>query len=129
MFSYKDQLSLSLMSGSGGAGCVSFYSKRANPRGGPDGGDGGAGGSLFFASSPRYTDFEHLKKKTKYQAGSGRAGGSQLKKGRKGKDLILSIPLGTLVRNSQGQILKDFPKAEKKNSFRGGSRGSWKCFF
>ena len=129
MFSYNDQLLLSLKSGSGGAGCVSFFSKRVNPRGGPDGGDGGAGGSLFFVSSPRYTDFKHLKKKKKYQAAVGQAGGPQLKKGRKGKDLVLSLPLGTLVKNSKGQILKDFQKTRKEFFLEGGRGGRGNAFF
>ena len=117
------------MSGSGGDGCVSFFAKRTNPRGGPNGGDGGAGGSLFFQSSPKYRDFEHLKKKKKYQAESGKTGGSELRQGKKGKDFILSLPLGTLVRNSKGQILKDFPKAKKELFLKGGPGGRGNAFF
>lgn len=129
MFSYNDQLPLNLMSGSGGDGCISFFSKRTNPRGGPDGGDGGAGGSLFLMSSSKYRDFEHLKRKKKYQADLGQTGGSQLKKGRKGKDFILPFPLGTLVRNHKGQILKDFPKAKKELFLKGGRGGRGNAFF
>ena len=129
MFQYEDQLSLNLISGSGGDGCVSFFSTRTKPRGGPDGGDGGSGGSLFFMSSSHYRDFEHLKGKKKYQADSGRPGGSQLKQGRKGQDFILQLPLGTLVRNEKGQILKDFPRAEKELFLEGGRGGHGNAFF
>ena len=129
MFHYKDQLSLNLASGSGGAGCVSFYRTRKNPRGGPDGGDGGSGGSLIFISSSKVNSFEHLKKIKTYFADSGGNGGKQLKKGKKGKDLSLNLPLGTLVRNNKGQILKDFQNVKKRNFFKRRKRWPGKRFF
>jgi len=129
LFHYRDQLLLSLVSGSGGDGCVSFYRTKKNPRGGPDGGDGGAGGSVIFISSSRINSFEHLKKIKTYIAGSGGFGGRQLKKGKTGKNFILNLPLGTLVRNAQGQILKDFPSAKKEVFLKGGRGGRGNAFF
>ena len=129
MFHYKDQISLSLASGAGGEGCLSFYTSRKRPRGGPDGGDGGQGGSLILLSSSKVSGFEHLKRIKSYKAGSGGAGGKQLKQGRKGKDFKLTLPIGTLVRNEKGQILKDFQSAKKELFLEGGRGGRGNAFF
>lgn len=129
MFHYKDQLSLSLVSGSGGDGCLSFQTSRKNPRGGPDGGDGGQGGSVIFISSHKVSGFDHLKRVRRYKAGTGGAGGKQLKKGKRGEDFSLHLPVGTLVRNEKGQILKDFIKAEKWIFLTGSRGGRGNAFF
>ena len=129
MFDYKDQISLSLASGSGGNGAISFYRTKKNPRGGPDGGDGGRGGSIIFASSNRFSGFEHLKKVRKYQAGAGGNGGKQLKAGKTGSDILLNFPVGTLVRNVQGQILKDFIAERQEVFLEGGRGGRGNTFF
>ena len=129
MFHYTDRLSLKLTSGSGGDGCLSFFRTRKNPRGGPDGGDGGDGGSLIFASSSKVNGFEHLKKIKQYKASPGESGGKQLKKGKKGKDITVLLPIGTLVRNDKGQILKDFTRAKKEIFLEGGRGGRGNFFF
>ena len=129
MFHYQDQVSLNLASGSGGDGCFSFFAGRKNPRGGPDGGNGGAGGSLIFVSSPKINGFEHLKKIRKYKASSGGPGGRQLKKGKKGEDFILNLPIGTVVCNGKGEILKDFSTAKKEVFLKGGRGGCGNAFF
>ncbi len=129
LFHYKDQISLNLASGSGGQGCLSFYTTRKKPRGGPDGGDGGRGGSVFFISSSKANGFEPLKKIRKYCAGSGGSGGKQLKKGKQGKDVNINIPIGTLVRNEKGQILRDFISPVREIFLEGGRGGRGNAFF
>ena len=129
MFQYRDQLSLSLASGSGGDGCLSFYRSRKKPRGGPDGGDGGSGGSLILKSSANCYGFEHLKKKGVYRAESGYPGSSQMKKGRQGRDLTLKLPLGTVIRDEKGGILHDFAIEDKKVFLEGGRGGRGNSFF
>ena len=129
MFNYRDQLPLSLVSGDGGDGALSFYRTRKNPRGGPDGGDGGRGGSITFSASNRWKGFGHLKQVKKYRAGSGAKGGKQLKRGKRGQDIILDLPLGTLVRNPQGQILKDFIIDKQEIFLEGGRGGRGNAFF
>ena len=84
---------------------------------------------MLFISSSRVSGFEHLKKVKRYEAESGEAGGRQLKKGRGGKDLSLNLPLGTLVRNEKGQILKDFPKVNREIFLEGGRGGRGNAFF
>ena len=129
MFDYQDQISISLSSGSGGRGCVSFIATRKKPRGGPDGGDGGNGGSLFLASSVKINGFEHLKKIKKYQAKAGGPGGKQLQKGKKGQDLVLQIPIGTVLKNHKGEILKDFLNTRRELFLPGGQGGHGNAFF
>ena len=129
MFDYKDQISLHLASGSGGNGALSFSRTKKNPRGGPDGGDGGSGGAILFASSNKLSGFEHLKKPKKYKAGKGGDGGRQLKSGKTGQDVVLDLPIGTLIRNNQGQILKDFTSAKQEVFLEGGRGGRGNAFF
>ena len=129
MFDYKDQISIYLASGKGGDGALSFYRTKKNPRGGPDGGDGGRGGCIVFSSSNAVSDFSHLKKVKKYQAGPGGNGGKQLKTGKTGKDIVLSLSIGTLVRNTQGQILKDFISNAQDIFLKGGRGGRGNAFF
>lgn len=129
MFNYRDQLLLSVASGDGGDGALSFYRTRINPRGGPDGGDGARGGSIIFISSNEPSGFEHFKKIRKYKAGSGGKGSKQLKAGKTGKNIILKLPLGTLVRSAQGQMLKDFPIEREDVFLEGGRGGRGNAFF
>ena len=129
MFSYNDQISLSLSSGNGGTGALSFYRTKKNPRGGPDGGDGGKGGSIIFSSSNQISGFESFKNIKKYRASSGENGGKQLKTGKRGKDIILTLPLGTVIRNTQGQILKDFIAVKQELFLEGGRGGRGNAFF
>ena len=129
MFKYNDQILLELSSGSGGDGMLSFHRTRKNPRGGPDGGDGGQGGAVIFQSSSKVSSFEHLKKSAKYKAESGGGGGKQLKHGRKGKDIVITVPIGTLIKNIQNQILIDFNRAKQEVFLEGGSGGRGNAFF
>ena len=107
---------------------MSFYSKRTKPRGGPDGGDGGPGGDLILKASPGVKGFEHLKSIKQYVAGSGGPGGKNLKTGKRGKSLTLDLPVGTLVRNKKGQILKDLTHSEIKFCIKGGRGGRGMLF-
>jgi GTP-binding protein len=83
--------------GDGGDGCVSFRREKHVPFGGPDGGDGGAGGNVVVVSSPNVVDLSLLKRKKEFVAGNGRQGGGGRKHGKKGEDLTISVPVGTLV--------------------------------
>ncbi len=122
MFHYDDQVSLTLVSGSGGSGCLSFHRTRKQPRGGPDGGDGGKGGDILFHSSSEVKNLEVFKKKRIFKAEAGESGSNQLKKGRDGKNLVIFIPIGTLIRNKRQEILQDF-ETEKQIPFIQGEQG------
>ena len=100
------------------------------PRGGPDGGNGGKGGSIGFVPDSRYKDFSHLKKKTIFKAKSGESGSGQLKSGRKGKDLLIPLPLGVLLKSEKGKLLKDLSCSENPFVFlKGGNGGKGNVFY
>ncbi len=83
--------------GCGGDGCVSFRREKYVPFGGPDGGDGGDGGNVVVMASPNMVDLGLMGWKKEFVAGNGRHGGGWRKHGKKGEDLAISVPVGTLV--------------------------------
>jgi GTP-binding protein len=85
--------------GHGGGGCVSFRREKYVPFGGPDGGDGGDGGSVVVVASPNLADLKWRGQKKEFVAGNGRRGSGWRKRGKKGEDLAISVPVGTMVFN------------------------------
>jgi len=83
--------------GYGGDGCVSFRREKYVPFGGPDGGDGGDGGSVVVVASSNMVDLGLMRRKTEFIAKNGRRGGGWRKRGKKGEDLAISVPVGTMV--------------------------------
>ena len=83
--------------GAGGDGCVSFRREKYIPFGGPDGGDGGDGGRVVVMASPNIVDLSWMGRKKEFVAGNGCRGGSGRKRGKKGEDLAVSVPVGTIV--------------------------------
>ena len=123
MLYYKDRIRLTLSAGAGGPGALSFRKSRGAPRGGPDGGDGGAGGGVAFVSDPRRTDFSHFKQQTRFQAEDGGGGLSLRRSGRKGKDLTLAAPPGSLLKDEKGRLLKDLSQAPRPFFLLKGGKG------
>ncbi|AEH44902.1 GTP-binding protein Obg/CgtA [Thermodesulfatator indicus DSM 15286] len=121
---FVDQTKIYVKAGNGGAGCVSFRREKYVPRGGPDGGDGGKGGDVILvASSQLHTlyDFYH---QTHFRAENGRPGMGKKMKGRDGDDLILKVPVGTIVKDAEtGEILYDFTKDGESFVVAKGGRG------
>ncbi|WP_028845753.1 GTPase ObgE [Thermodesulfatator atlanticus] len=125
MARFVDQAKIYVKAGDGGHGCVSFRREKYVPRGGPDGGDGGKGGDVILeATSQLHTlyDFYH---QTHFRAENGRPGMGKKMTGRAGRDLILRVPVGTVVRDAEtGEILYDFTKdGERFVVARGGKGG------
>jgi GTP-binding protein len=83
--------------GCGGDGCVSFRREKHVPFGGPDGGDGGDGGNVVVVANPNLIDLRVLGRKKEFVAGNGRRGGGGRKCGKKGEDLAISVPVGTML--------------------------------
>jgi GTP-binding protein len=92
---YKREVTV--VGGAGGAGCVSFRREKYVPSGGPDGGDGGNGGNLIIVADPNLVDLGWMGWKKEFVAGHGRRGSSWRKRGKNGEDLVISVPVGTLV--------------------------------
>jgi GTP-binding protein len=92
-----DRVEFVVHGGDGGNGCVSFRREKYVPRGGPDGGDGGDGGSVIFEASRRVRTLQELGRRRIYRAERGQHGLGSDKHGRRGEDLVLRVPLGTMI--------------------------------
>jgi GTP-binding protein len=113
--------------GCGGDGCVSFRREKYVPFGGPDGGDGGNGGDVVVVASPNTVDLGLMGWKKEFVAGNGRRGGGWRKRGKKGEDLVISVPVGTMVFNKADSgeeiLLADLRTLGQKVLVAKGGRG------
>ncbi len=124
MQGFADETYIDVSSGNGGAGCVSFRREKYVPRGGPDGGDGGRGGDVIFTVKNNTKTLLHLKQKRSFRAENGRPGEGRKKHGRNGKDIVIPVPPGTLIKDPKsGRILKDFTDGESWSFLKGGIGG------
>src|SRR5437762_8886037 len=94
---FIDEIDIFVKGGDGGAGCVSFRREKFVPRGGPDGGDGGNGGSVWLQADPALTTLLDFHYKRHYHAARGTHGQGSDCHGKGGEDLIVRVPLGTVV--------------------------------
>lgn len=121
---FADQAKIYIRSGKGGDGHVSFRRELYVPAGGPDGGDGGKGGDLIFEVDPginTLNDFRHIRK---YIAEDGEPGGKKRCHGKDGKDLVVKVPAGTIVKEaSSGQVITDMSYENKREVILKGGRG------
>jgi GTP-binding protein len=105
---FVDELQISVRAGKGGDGCVSFLRDKNVQRGGPDGGDGGDGGSVILQPSTHVNTLYHLTGQGLFAAKNGDPGGSKDCYGKKAGDLVLEVPVGTMVVDIEhGNVLKD----------------------
>ncbi|RMG71964.1 MAG: GTPase ObgE [Nitrospirae bacterium] len=121
---FVDYVKIHVQSGKGGKGCVSFRREKFIPRGGPDGGDGGKGGDVIIRADPQlYTLLDHRYKKN-YRAENGQHGMGKNRHGRNGKDLIIKVPVGTVVKDANtGEIIADLDRAGSECIVARGGRG------
>lgn len=121
---FIDEVMITVQSGDGGRGCVSFRRERFIPKGGPDGGDGGKGGDVVFKATLRKRTLYHFKFKKHFRAESGKGGSGDQKTGKNGEDLILEVPVGTVVVDpAEGRILKDLKEPDEIFIVAKGGRG------
>lgn len=105
---FVDEAIIKVDAGHGGNGCVSFRREKFIPRGGPDGGDGGDGGSVFFEANNNLNTLIDYRFMRHYKAENGQQGMGANCTGKKGDDLILSVPVGTMVYDvDSGELLGD----------------------
>ncbi len=105
---FIDYTQITCHSGKGGPGAVTFRREKYIPKGGPDGGDGGRGGHVILAVDPHLHTLQDLRYRKTYRAPAGRPGGSKLQSGKQGKDIVIKVPPGTVVKDaSTGKILVD----------------------
>jgi GTP-binding protein len=104
---FVDESGLHVKAGDGGAGQVSYRREAHVPKGGPDGGDGGKGGDVWLVADRNIASLVGFKDHPHRQAESGVHGGSKKAHGRRGQDLLVPVPEGTLVRDQDGRLLAD----------------------
>jgi len=122
---FVDRATISIKSGKGGNGCVSFRREPFVPQGGPDGGDGGKGGDVIFEATNRLRTLMDFRYKRKYEAENGEDGRKKKQFGKKGEDLVIYVPPGTVVVDKEsGQVMKDLLKdGDSFTVLRGGKGG------
>ena len=94
---FVDEARILVKAGKGGRGCMSFRREKFVPKGGPDGGDGGNGGSVYLRADSRLLSLYDFRLKRVYEAQNGQPGRGGQCDGKKGADLVLGLPVGTLV--------------------------------
>ena len=121
---FVDYVKMHLTSGKGGQGSAHLRREKYIPKGGPDGGDGGRGGHVILRANPNLWTLYHLKFKRHYKAGHGGAGSKQTSTGADGDDVIIEVPLGTVVRDSENQnIILEITEKEQESIIAAGGKG------
>ncbi|MDE6441623.1 MAG: GTPase ObgE [Clostridia bacterium] len=122
---FTDKVKITIKSGDGGDGMNSFKSYKGKPACGPDGGDGGNGGNVYIVADSSMNDLLSFRYTSKYFAGNGERGGTNKCFGRGGNDIIIKVPVGTIVRDAEsGTVISDmFSEGEKKLIAEGGRGG------
>ncbi len=128
---FVDRETISIKSGNGGDGATSFIRYKGVANGGPDGGDGGKGGDVYLVGDKNKVSLIDYEFQKKFKAEDGGKGGPKKCHGKDGEDLVLSVPLGTIVRDRDtGKVICDvFYEGEKKLILSGGSGGKGNVHF
>ncbi|MBI5663780.1 MAG: GTPase ObgE [Nitrospirae bacterium] len=121
---FIDQVKVNIKAGDGGRGCVSFRREAYVPRGGPNGGDGGKGDDIYFKATGAINTLLDIKYQQLYRAEKGQHGMGKNMHGKCGKDLIIPVPLGTLIRDFEtDEILCDLTEENQEFLAAKGGRG------
>lgn len=121
---FADSAKIIIKSGRGGDGCVSFRREKYVPDGGPDGGDGGKGGDVIFVVDESINTLNEFRHKHKFAAQTGEQGGKRNCSGKKGEDLIVKVPAGTIIREaSTDKVIADMSGDNKKQLILTGGKG------
>ncbi len=121
---FVDEASIQVIAGDGGNGCVSFRREKYIPRGGPDGGDGGAGGSVWLEADSGLNTLADFRHSRRFSAERGRGGQGRQMAGRSGEDIVIPVPVGTLVRDQDtGEVMGDLTHVGERLCVARGGRG------
>lgn len=121
---FIDEAIITVWSGDGGRGCVSFRREKFIPRGGPDGGDGGKGGDIVLKTTSRKRTLYQFRYQKHFKAKNGAHGQGKQKTGKNGQDLIIELPPGTLVTDADtGKVITDLAKCDETFVLTRGGRG------
>ena len=126
MAQFVDRAPLTAKAGNGGNGCVSFHREKFVQNGGPDGGDGGRGGDIVLLADPNMHTLLDFRFRSKYEAENGGNGGAGRMTGKHGADLVIKVPVGTIVRDKMTDVLvADMFESGRKKVLLTGGRGGW----
>src|SRR4051794_13818435 len=121
---FIDEAIIRIKAGNGGNGCMAFRREKFVPRGGPSGGDGGRGGDIIMESSERHNTLVHFRFNPEYKAERGRHGEGSQCTGREGEDIVLKVPVGTIVYDDlTGEVVHDFAGPDERMIVARGGRG------
>lgn len=121
---FFDEAKIHVQAGNGGDGCISFRREKYVPFGGPDGGNGGDGGSVFLVASPHLNTLATFARRSRFKAQSGGRGQGKNCHGKKGADLLIAVPLGTVVYDAEtGELLADLVEPGQRVLVAQGGRG------
>lgn len=121
---FVDKTKIFIKAGNGGDGHVSFHREKYVANGGPDGGDGGHGGSIIFVARDNMHTLLDFRFKKHFRAENGTQGLPRNKRGKNGENLVIEVPVGTLVRDSEtGGVITDMHKANEEKVILAGGRG------
>lgn len=131
MDQFIDVVSFEIEAGHGGAGSVSFRREAHVPMGGPDGGNGGNGGDVIVKADARINSFGKIKSRKRFKAEDGEQGNSRLSDGKKGDDIVIRVPAGTVIYDEDnGSILADLLEdGQSYTAARGGIGGKGNKFY
>jgi GTP-binding protein len=123
---FADEALIEVSSGNGGNGAAAFRREKYVPRGGPSGGDGGRGGNVVFTVKNNLRTLSHLRFTQKFKAENGHDGEGSQKYGRKGQDVVIPVPPGTVLKDVEtDDIIHDFGEDESDFLFLKGGNGGW----
>ena len=121
---FIDYTEVELTAGTGGKGAVSFRREKYIPLGGPDGGDGGRGGHIIFIADSNLRTLQDIRYSRRYRAEHGNSGGGSRKTGRTGKDKIIKVPVGTLIKEKKTkEVIGDLTHSGESIIVCNGGRG------
>ncbi len=121
---FIDQVKVYVKAGDGGRGCISFRREKYVPKGGPNGGDGGRGGHIVFRAVRDMTTLLDVKYQQRYRAQKGQHGMGKNMHGKNGEDLVIPVPLGTLIKDAESdELLNDLTGEEQEFTAVKGGRG------
>src|SRR5512142_122497 len=121
---FVDEAKIRVVAGDGGNGCMAFRREKFVPRGGPSGGDGGRGGDVIMEASEKHNTLVHFRFNPEYKAQRGRHGEGSNRTGAEGEDVVLKVPVGTLVYDEDtGELVHDFRDANERLVIARGGRG------
>ncbi|XBC41620.1 MAG: Obg family GTPase CgtA [Buchnera aphidicola (Kaburagia rhusicola rhusicola)] len=120
---FLDQAIIYITAGNGGNGCVSFRREKYIPKGGPDGGDGGNGGNVWLQANRNLNTLIDFRFKKNFKAQDGKNGNNKKKSGKKGKDIIIQVPIGTrIIDNNTNEIIDDIKNNKQLTLI---AKGGW----